>query len=86
MSVRPRRYPLALAAIFGACWVALAIQPFDRHTWLLESALSVAAVVALFLLYRPLPFSRVSYMLIFLFLCLHTLGANHASYGTSEYV
>jgi putative membrane protein len=84
MSVRPRRYPLALAAIFGVCWLALAIQPFDRKTWLLESALAVAAVAALIGLYRRLPFSRVSYTLIFVFLCLHTLGA-HYTYSEVPY-
>jgi putative membrane protein len=84
MAVRRRRYPLVLAAIFGVCWVALAIQPLDRGTWLLESALSVAAVGALFALHRRLPFSRVSYTLIFVFLCLHTLGA-HYTYSEVPY-
>ena len=84
MSVRRRRVPLVLAAIFGVCWVALAIQPFDRNTWLLESALSVAAVGALIALHRRLPFSRVSYTLIFVFLCLHTLGA-HYTYSEVPY-
>ena len=84
MSAPRRRYPLVLAALFGVFWVAMAIAPFDRSTWLLESALSVAAVAALIALYSRLPFSRVSYTLIFVFLCLHTLGA-HYTYSEVPY-
>jgi putative membrane protein len=84
MSAPRRRYPLVLAALFVVFWVALAIAPLDRSTWLLESALSVVAVVALLALYPRLPFSRVSYTLIFLFLCLHTLGA-HYTYSEVPY-
>jgi len=81
----PRRwYTLVLAALFGVYWVAMAIGPSDRSTWLLENALSVAAVAVLFALRRRLPFSRVSYTLIFVFLCLHTLGA-HYTYSEVPY-
>jgi putative membrane protein len=79
-----RRTPLVLALLFGVWWVALAIEPSERSTWVLENALSVAAVAALIALYRRLPFSRVSYTLIFLFLCLHTLGA-HYTYSEVPY-
>ena len=84
MSASGRRYVWALAALFAVYWVALAIHPLDRGTWLLESALSVVAVGVLFALRRPLPFSRVSYTLIFAFLCLHTLGA-HYTYSQVPY-
>jgi putative membrane protein len=78
------RYLLALAVLFAVWWVALAIHPSDRSDWLLENALSVGAVAALALLRRRLPFSRVSYTLIFVFLCLHTLGA-HYTYSEVPY-
>jgi len=78
------RYLLALAALFALWWVALAIHPSDRSDWLLENALSVAGVAALAALRRRLPFSRVSYTLIFVFLCLHTLGA-HYTYSEVPY-
>jgi putative membrane protein len=84
MSDPRRRYALVLAGLFAVCWVALAIRPIDRSTWLLESALSVAAVATLIALHRRLPFSRVSYTLIFVFLCLHTLGA-HYTYSEVPY-
>jgi len=84
MSISHRRYVLALAALFGAWWAALAIQPAERSTWLLENSLSVGGVALLAALHRRLPFSRVSYSLIFVFLCLHTLGA-HYTYSEVPY-
>ena len=84
MSMPRQRYLLALAVLFGGWWLALAIAPLDRSTWLLENALSMGGVALLAALYRRLPFSRVSYTLIFVFLCLHTLGA-HYTYSNVPY-
>lgn len=78
------RYVLLLAALLAVLWVALAIAPFDRHDWLLENALVALAVALLVATYRSFPLSRVSYTLIFLFLCLHTIGA-HYTYAEVPY-
>lgn len=79
-----RRYELILAVLFGLLWVVLAIHPHNRNDWLLENALAVAAVVLLVGLRRRLVFSRVSYTLIFLFMCLHQVGA-HYTYSEVPY-
>jgi putative membrane protein len=50
----------------------------------LENAIAVAAVVLLGILHRRLLFSRLSYTLIFIFLCLHELGA-HYTYSKVPY-
>ena len=84
MSISHRRYLLLLATLFGVWWVALAIHPNDRKDWLLENALSIAAIAGLAGTQRRLVFSRVSYTLIFVFLCLHTLGA-HYTYAEVPY-
>jgi putative membrane protein len=73
-----------LAGLFAIWWLVLAIRPSDRSDWLLENALSVIGVAVLIALYRHLPFSRLSYTLIFVFLCLHTLGA-HYTYAKVPY-
>ena len=65
-------------------WLALAIKPKYRDVWLLENAAFAALVVALALLHRRIPLSRVSYGLIFLFSCLHLVGA-HYSYAETPY-
>jgi putative membrane protein len=67
------RQRLMLAAAFLVVWVALAIDPSDRFDWALENILSVIFIVALVASAKWLPLSRVSYLLIFLFLCLHSL-------------
>ena len=78
------KYASALLASLAVWWVALAIEPLDRQAWLLENALFVVAVVVLVATYRRFPLSRISYTLIFLFLCLHTLGA-HYTYSDVPY-
>ena len=78
------RYVAVLLGAYLVVWVLLAIDPVDRHDWLLENALVFAAIVGLGLSYRALPLSRVSYTLIFLFLCLHAVGA-HYTYSLVPY-
>jgi putative membrane protein len=79
-----RHYLLILAGMFGVWWVALAINPWERNTWLLENALSLAAAVFLALFHRRLLFSRASYTMIFVFMCLHQVGA-HYTYAAVPY-
>src|SRR5688572_18812589 len=78
------RYLAVLAVVFAIEWVVLAIEPFDRADWALENALVVVAVVALVASYRRFELSRVSHTLIFVFLCLHEVGA-HYTYSQVPY-
>jgi putative membrane protein len=84
MLIPHRRYLSILAVIFAVGWILLAIRPFDRHAWLLENALVLAAVALLGGLHRRLLFSRVSYTLIFIFMCVHQIGA-HFTYSEVPY-
>ena len=84
VAVTHARYVSALLALLTVWWIALAIEPLDRQDWLLENALVVVAVALLAATYRSFPLSRISYTLIFLFLCLHTLGA-HYTYAEVPY-
>jgi len=72
-----RVYLSVLATAFVALWVALAIAPLHRSDWLLENALPVAGIAVLIATYRVLPLSLVSYTTIFVFFCLHTIGAHY---------
>jgi putative membrane protein len=78
------RYVSTLAGVLALLWVVLAIDPFDRKDWLLENVLLVLAIALLAATYRRFPLSRISYTLIFLFLCLHTIGA-HYTYAEVPY-
>jgi putative membrane protein len=84
MSPTSGRYPLLLAILFLAYWIVLAIEPRDRADWLLENLLAIVFAAVLAASFKRLPLSRISYTTIFLFLCLHTLGA-HYTYSQVPY-
>jgi putative membrane protein len=73
-----------LTGLFAVEFAVLAIGPVSRADWLLENALSAAAVAALALTYRRFRFSRISYLLMFVFLSLHEIGA-HYTYSLVPY-
>lgn len=77
-------YVPILAAVFLAEWIALAIHPLHRNDWFLENILLFLIVPILALTYQRFPFSKVSYTLLFLFGCLHVVGA-HFTYAEVPY-
>ena len=79
-----RRYLRTLAVLFAIWWIALSIAPWYRKDWALENALVVAFVAFGALTYRRLVLSRLSYTLVFAFLCLHEVGA-HYTYAEVPY-
>lgn len=79
-----RRYVLGLAGLFLLFWAALAIAPYDRHDWLLENMLVFGLVAALLLGHRHYSPSPSAATLIFLYLCIHQLGA-HYTYAHVPY-
>jgi putative membrane protein len=78
------RYAVLLGGLFAAVWVGLSIAPLYRQDWLLENVLVLPFILGFALTFRRFPFSRVSYTLIFLFLCLHEIGA-HYTYAEVPY-
>ena len=79
-----KRYLTILAVAYVIIWALLAIHPNYRSDWWLENALIFVGVFILVATYKPLPLSRVSYTLIFVFMCLHTIGA-HYTYAEVPY-
>lgn len=79
-----KRYALILLAVFAIVWLVLAISPHDRKDWALENFLAVFAIGALVLTAKQFPLSRISYSLLFVFLCLHEVGA-HYTYAEVPY-
>ena len=79
-----QRYLALLAVPFGLLFVLLAINPHDRADWALENLLAVIFIVVLATTARSFPLSKVSYSLIFIFLCLHEVGA-HYTYAEVPY-
>jgi len=79
-----RRFLYLLTALLALEFAILAIHPNDRHDWILENVLVVLFVGFLFLSYRRLTLSRISYFLIYVFLSLHLIGA-HYTYSLVPY-
>ena len=79
-----RRYFSILSILFFIEFLALAIRPYDRADWALENALVLVFVVVMALTCKKFTFSRISYTLIFIFMCLHQIGA-HYTYSRVPY-
>lgn len=84
MVISHRRYLAILGVIFGVVWIALAIKPRYREDWALENILVAVFVVAIAASQRRFLLSRLSYTLIFVFLCVHEVGA-HYTYSEVPY-
>jgi putative membrane protein len=79
-----QRYFFTLSFVFFIVFALLAIAPHDRADWALENALVLVFAIVLGLSYKVFPLSRISYTLIFIFLCLHEVGA-HYTYAMVPY-
>ncbi len=79
-----RLWPRLAIAAYALLWLALAIDPSDRHTWILENVLVAALWLALAILYRRFRLSDGSMALILAFLALHAVGS-HYTYSEVPY-
>lgn len=71
------RFLQALLAAYLVIWLVAAIAPHDRGDWLLENLLVFAFAAALVATHRRFVFSNLSYLLLFLFMTLHAVGAHY---------
>jgi len=78
------RYLATLGGLLAAVIAWSAVHPSYPKDWLVENILVVLIVPLLVFTYRRFPLSRLSYTLIFVFLCLHELGA-HWTYANVPY-
>lgn len=83
-SIPHQRYLAILGVLYAVVFTLGAIKPHHFADWVLENVLVVAAVAILVTWRKRLLFSRVTYTLIFLFLCLHALGS-HYTYAEVPY-
>ena len=75
---------MVLTGVFAAIFAWSGRAPWHRQDWMLENMLVVLAVPVLWAIYRRLPFSRLSWTLVWAFLCLHEVGA-HYTYSEVPY-
>lgn len=79
-----RAYTDILAVLFAVIWALLAIAPLYRHDWMLENLLVVGLAIAFLWWRSKLHLSMLSSTLIFMFLCVHEIGA-HYTYSEVPY-
>ncbi len=79
-----RRLVLVLACLLASLMVWSGWAPWHREDWFLENLLVALAVPVLWAIYRRLKFSQLSWILVFLFLGAHELGA-HYTYSEVPY-
>lgn len=66
-----------MLALFALVWLWAAYEPVYRFDWFLENILTVLTGIVLILTYSRFRFSDISYGLILLFACLHTVGSHY---------
>ena len=73
-----------LGGAFLLLTVSLGVAPSHRADWLLENLLVLVFLAGAAVAHRRMPLSRLSWLFIFLFLCLHEVGA-HYTYSEVPY-
>jgi putative membrane protein len=66
-----------LCGLFALVFLVSAYRPIMREDWWVENGLVFLFVGALIATYRRMPFSELSYLLIFFYLSMHEWGAHH---------
>ena len=77
MSRRPPVLPLVLLGLYLVEFFLLAIRPYDRRVWMAENLPVVLLVVFLVVTHRWFSFSNPAYLLMSVFIFLHTMGGHY---------
>ncbi len=70
-------FPHFLLWIYIILFIFLAISPLDRLTWWAENIPVLIVVVILIFTFKKFRFSNISYFLMALFLCIHTVWGHY---------
>src|SRR6266536_1601468 len=77
VAFRHNRFLQILCILFPIVFISLAIHPVMVEDWWLENGLVIIFLGFLIATYRWMPLSQLSYLLIFVYLCLHEWGAHY---------
>ncbi len=75
---------ITMTILFLALWTSTLVGTTDLSNWFLENALVFIALGTLSLTYGRMKFSDLSYLLLFVYLCLHVYGAMY-TYAENPY-
>jgi putative membrane protein len=74
---RKNRFLQIMCVLFAAVFISLSIHPVMVEDWWLENGMVFIFVGLLIATYRRLALSQFSYLLIFVYLCMHEWGAHY---------
>jgi putative membrane protein len=74
---RQNTFLQVLCVLFLVVFISLAIHPVMVEDWWLENGLVFLFAGFLIVTYRSMPLSQLSYLLIFIYLCMHEWGAHY---------
>src|SRR5262245_31016073 len=74
---REKRLLHVLCALFLTLWVWSGINPIIVPDWWLENVLVFPFIGVLIFTYRRFTLSQLSYVLIFIYLCMHEWGSHY---------
>ena len=77
MGKQTNRVPLMLLTLYGLVFSVCAISPYDRAVWWSENIPVLVIVLLLVLISRGFRFSNTSYVLMTVFIVLHTIGGHY---------
>ena len=77
MGKQTNRVPLMLLTLYGLVFSVCAISPYDRAVWWAENIPVLVIVSLLVLISRGFQFSNTSYVLMTVFIVLHTIGGHY---------
>lgn len=69
--------PLTLLGLYAVVFILGAIEPYDRNVWWAENIPVIIVVAAIAWLSRLHHFSNTSYILMSVFIILHTIGGHY---------
>jgi putative membrane protein len=84
VNCRRKVFIAALLVWYVIFSISMAITPADRQFWLAANILPVIFVATLVVTHRLFPLSNGSYLLITIFLTLHTIGV-HYTYAQAPF-
>lgn len=68
---------IAFTVLFAVIWVSTYVGTTDRANWFIENTLTFLFVLFIVITYRRYQFSDLTYLLVFVYICLHVYGSKY---------
>ena len=73
-----RKFPFILLILLIVLIIWSVIDPYDIEVWKVEITSVLVVLLGLIITYRFFKFSNAAYFIVFLWMCMHTIGAHYS--------